>query len=416
MKALLASSSGYDVANLWMNLAKILILITFIHQDTLYGQLGLDMFKQLYYVFVAGAPDSTNGNAAVDAQVIEGNNPRFNITILPLSIWIRYDSVKVEVMEVWKGSKKLTPNPQAKPYLGYWPEGGRHGGPIHRADFNLGELVNEPLSSGEYTVRFAVRFLQDGKIVHTFPENLGDATQAPKETEKNVVRLKYDRFEELQFGEFPVVYGQSFDMPQPLRSRKVTWNAGWRMRKTNGGDWPKELDGGGILEVQGSRLRPVRVSPGKTYQQWGYYEEDGKNIDFSLSFILLENQSPRSTYRGGAANTDAYAVKLFADNYFDAADGSYQYFNLSRYIIDPDGKTDAGVAEVQVRSITDLEDSRLFTLLRDAHTGDFHLKINGGIGQLLRALPGVGDHVQIAVKAHDEVNLQRISVLIERRK
>jgi hypothetical protein len=152
-----------------------------------------------------------------------------------------------------------------------------------------------------------------------------------------------------------------------------------------------------------------------TYQQWGY-EEDGKNIDFSVSFIVLENQSPRSTYRGGPASTDAYVVKLFADNYFDSADGSYQYFNLSRYIIDPDGKSGAGTAEVHVRSITDLDDSRSFTLLRDAPTGDFHLRINGGIGQLLRALPGVGTHVQIAMMAHDEVNHQKISVLIERRR
>ena len=109
-------------------------------------------------------------------------------------------------------------------------------------------------------------------------------------------------------------------------------------------------------------------------------------------------------------------MKLFADNYFDAADGSYQYFNLSRYIIDPDGKSASGTAEVQVRSITDLDDSRFFTLLRDTPTGDFHLKINGGIGQLLRALPSVGDHVQIAMTAHDEVNNQRISVVIERRR
>ena len=87
---------GYDVANLSMNLAKILIVVIFIHQDTLYGQLGLDMFKQLYYVFVAGEPDS-HGNAELDAQVIEASNPKFSITILPLSIWIRYDRVKVEI-------------------------------------------------------------------------------------------------------------------------------------------------------------------------------------------------------------------------------------------------------------------------------------------------------------------------------
>src|SRR5438093_1911716 len=281
MKALLARSSGYDVANLWMNLAKILILGIFIHQDTLYGQLGLDMFKQLYYVFVAGEPDATHGNGEVDAQVIEGGNPKFSITILPLSIWIRYDHVQVEILEVWKGSKKLTPNPQAPPYVGAWPDGGRNGSPIHRADFNLTELVTEPLSSGEYAVRFAVRFLRDGKVVHSFPEATGDIVEAPKEREKNVVRLKYDPFKELQFGEFPVVYGQSFDIPQPLLNKKVSWNAGWRMHKTGGGDWPKELDPGAVLEVQGTRLRSVHVSPGRTYQQWGSYEEDGKNVDFS---------------------------------------------------------------------------------------------------------------------------------------
>lgn len=427
MNPFLARASGYDLANLWMNLAKVLILFLFIYQETLYTQLGLNMFKQIYYVFylkeagpsqatdsAAGGTNGADPDSSAPRQALTADNPRFNVAFLPLSISTHYDKVRVEILEVLRekasGRERLELNREAEWYREYaWPYDGREREtPLHLAVFDLRELVKQPLSSGIYKVRFGVRFYRDEKKVYEegYEEK---AEKLQPGADEHVVRLQYYQPSELRFGDFPVVHGQWFEVPLPLRSRQYTL-AGWRTRDTQGGSAWSDWVPGTVIQPANGRFYPRRVSPGKTCEQRGYYEENENRIDFAVVFIVLENQAPRSTYLG-PGEKDVYFVKLFSDYLFDGP--GYQYFNLSQHIIDPDGKNAVGEADVRVRRMDDLRQSgRHFALgpAEDA-SSDFWLKVNGNIEQII---PRMGGTEEISVTAHDEVNNRSIKIRIVR--
>jgi hypothetical protein len=425
----LAKTAGYDVANLWMNLAKILILVIAIHQNTLKEQLGLDMFSQQFHTFYAGEAEAVpNESLPGRTQVVTKNDPEFSVTVLPLSIWDRYDCVRVRILEVWKNRQRISTGFKEDPfhespcasegrsYKEYpWPDGQ---GALHTAHFNLEQLLGGPPSSGEYAVKFGVLF-RNGSTIHysdgSGESSPGTESEPTKDRGKNVVWLKYVDLNEMRFGDFPVVQGQWFELPRDLRGKEIKWE-GWRTRDPRTNVWPSDLEPGQVVKVESARSYPRRVSPGGTYEQWGSYEENGKTIDFSVSFVVVRNQRPRSAYRGRQERDD-YSVLLYTDNFFDAEDGSYQYFNLSRTIIDPDGKSAAGLADVRVKLMDRLVEkgvSGRFTLIQDQPTQDFRLKVNNGIG---RAFPQIGSEAQVSLLAHDEFDPpQNIDIRIIRRR
>lgn len=428
MNSLLNRASGYDVANLWMNLAKVLILFLFIYQETLYTQLGLNMFKQIYYVFylkeasespplsapaaeTAGRDGSPIPSAPVQALTPE--SPNFNIGFLPLSISTHYDGIRVEILQVEKdqpeGLERLRLDEQAERYREYaWP--GRREReketPLHLALFNLRELVKDPLTTGTYRVRFGVRFFRDGKPVY----QEGYGADSAGEGDERSVWLRYHHPSELRYGDFPVIHGQWFEIPSDLKNREFLLTE-WRSRGTQKtseawSDWAP----GRLIETQNGRFHPLAVSSGNTYEQKGYFQEKDSRVDFTVIFIVLENQSPRSTYLG-PGEKDVYFVKLFSDYLFDGP--GYQYFNLSQHIIDPDGKNAAADTDVRVRRMDNLRAPGGHYSLLPAQdgSGDFWLRVHGNMERIIAR---VGDSEEVTVTAHDEINRQNIKIRVVR--
>jgi len=97
MNPYLARASGYDFANLWMNLAKVLIIFLFVYQQILETQLGISLFQGGFYIFDSNDADDQENRPI---QVVTHDDPLFSINFLPLSTTTSYDHVRLKVYQV----------------------------------------------------------------------------------------------------------------------------------------------------------------------------------------------------------------------------------------------------------------------------------------------------------------------------
>ncbi|MFQ5737707.1 MAG: hypothetical protein ACE5JX_01735 [Acidobacteriota bacterium] len=421
MHPLLYRASGHDFANLWMNMAKLVIALVFLYQNALDTQLGVKLFRDYYYVFHVRVNQNSEGNGST--EVVTPEDPDFSIEFKPLALGQAYDEFTVEVLQLTnsRGDSLLRkPLPETLPCTPREPGcvrfswddlTGGNKAVLHRASFDLLQLVKDEsvLVSGDYQVQFGFKFFRDGRLLQRGRPLVHSGT------------LKFLRKEELHFGDIPVVQGRPFRMPQLILSRlrgSSSWGGWEAYREILPLRWGSDTGwkNGAILKEDFERgwLRPVRrLAPGKTYEQRGYYlDVNGLQVDFTVSFNLLKNEAPRSTYLG-PGETDSRFVRIFYEWYFFEEDGGYFYYNLSRHIIDPDGVTAPidGRPDVRVRRFSNLQPKGLpYRLQKDRLTGDWHLRVVGRIDELLRP----GSSHQLSLLAHDDFQTQRLRVKIER--
>ncbi len=416
-------AAGYDFANLWMNVAKIVIALVFLYQNALNTQLGVSFFEDYYYVFHIPVSIEAGETAAPD-EVVTPDDPYISIEFKPLSLGQPYDTFVVYVLSLKNHlgeellASTLAPSEPCRADLPYcvnlsWDQlTGGDKAVLHRVTFNLLDLVGDEtrLVSGDYNVRFGFKFFRRGRLQDRRGEQ-GEYSRL----------VKFLRQEELRFGDIPVVQGRPFPLPRLISERLKEGGAwgGWdRYRQIRvlegaaGGEWKN----GAILEADfdRGRLRPIRsLAPGQTYEQRGHYFDANKvQVDFTVGFSLLKNEPPRSTYLG-PGESDVYFVRIFYEWNFFERDQGYYYFNLSRHIIDPDGTTDpiGGRPDVRVARFSNLQPAGVpYELRRDPLTGDWHLKVTGRIEDILRP----GESQELRIVASDDFQSQPMRIRIER--
>lgn len=412
-------AGGYDFANLWMNMTKIVIALLFLYQNALDTQLGVRVFQGNYYVFLVPVRTDVEGTTT---DVVTPDDPEFYIDFKPLSLGQPYDHflVQVEALSNQAGENLLSEKAkrvcdEANPACDVFDWERLTGGDkavLHRASFNLLDLVGDEaaLVSGDYHVTFAFRFTRRGRVLETG----GQVT-------RHNGTLKFLRNEQLRFGDVPVVQGRPFPLPRLIQDRLENggrwggWDAHRQVRILDQGaesGWRT----GAILheDLRKGWLQPVRqLRPGSTYEQRGhFFDQNNVQVDFTIGFSLLRNEAPRSTYLG-PGESDIYRVKIYYDWHFFEVDQGYFYYNLSRHIIDPDGSTAPldGRPDVRVRQFGNLRPNDLpYRLQRDRVTGDWHLRVIGPIEDSLAP----GSTHELTVTASDDFQSQQIRIQIVR--
>ncbi len=415
-------AGGYDFANLWMNMAKLVIALVFLYQNALDTQLGVRLFDDYYYVF--HVPVSQNPEADLASEVVTPEDPYFSIEFKPLALAQSYDEFTVQVLRLADGNganllgadeEERPPCRSPAPDCAYFSWDQLTAGDkaiLHRASFNLLELVKDQsgLASGDYQVKFGFNFFRRGDL-------LGSRHQPRTHTGV----LKFLRQEEQRYGDVPVVQGRPFRIPKLILEemgqggRWGGWDAHREVRVLEGsaqGGWKN----GAILgeDLERGWLEPVRsLAPARTYEQRGhYYDRNNVQVDFTIGFNLLRNEPPRSTYLG-PGESDIHFVRIFYEWHFFEENQGYFYYNLSRHIIDPDGSTSPldGRPDVRVRDFVDLQPATLpYRLQRDRLTGDWHLRVDGNIENSLLK----GRSHELSLVARDDFQSQRIRIRIER--
>ena len=412
-------ASGYDFANLWMNMAKIVIALLFLYQNALDTQLGVRVFQDNYYVFHVPVSSEVDGEST---EVVTPDDPNFSIDFKPLSLGQPYDRfvVRVEGLSNQLGDSLLASrrdpicsdgNPACVAFSWNQLTGGNKA-VLHRASFNLMNLVSNESSlvSGDYQVSFAFEFFRRGNLLDT-----------DDQVTRHNGTLKFMRNEELRFGDVPVVQGRPFPLPRVISERLKkgggwgSWDAYREVRVLETGSESGWRNGAILQEnLDNEHLFPIRrLRPGRTYEQRGhFFDEQNVQVDFTIGFNLLRNEAPRSTYLG-PGQSDVHLVRIYYDWHFFEVDQGYFYYNLSRHIIDPDGTTAPidGRPDVRVREFGNLRpNDLLYRLQRDRATGDWHLRVGGRIEDSLAP----GSTHELTVVASDDFQSQNIRIRIER--
>ena len=264
-------ASGYDFANLWMNMAKIVIALLFLYQNALDTQLGVRVFQDNYYVFHVPVSSDVEGEST---EVVTPDDPNFSIDFKPLSLGQPYDRfvVRVEDLLNQRGESLLATradplcseiNPACVSFSWDQLTGGNKA-VLHRATFNLMNLVSRESSlvSGDYEVSFAFEFFRRSNLLDT-----------DDQVTRHNGTLKFLRKEELRFGDVPVVQGRPFTLPRVISDRLReggnwgSWDAYREVRVLETGSESGWRNGAILQEnLRSQQLLPVRrLRPGRTY-------------------------------------------------------------------------------------------------------------------------------------------------------
>jgi hypothetical protein len=396
MNPYLARATGYDFANLWMNLAKVLVIFLFVYQQTLETQLGISLFQGGFYIFDSNDADNQENGPL---QVVTHDDPLFSINFLPISTTTSYDHVRLKVYQV-TGQEGPLPLNEEKAFSSAFPSvTGEKGNPVRKAEFNIREIIQPQaeLATGLYTIGYSYQFLSaPGEVLH---EEWGaGGTQYQ-------LSVKYSIPAALRFGDFPVVQGQWFDVPAAVKGADITWT-NWTSRSLTKDQWSEPTQGVVVSQRADSLYPASKLLPGRIYRQRGYYLKRNSMVEVEITFNLLKNRPPQSTYVG---SEDADFIRLYSDRRWDNPDPYFQYFNLSELIIDPDGKDkQTGKPRVHVRSMSLRRPDNDFEVIRSPENRrDFWLKVNGNVEEVLR---NEGGQREIQVVTKDDFSSQVITV------
>ena len=149
MNPYLARASGYDFANLWMNLAKVLIIFLFVYQQLLETQLGINVFQTGFHIFDSNDADNQENRPI---QVVTHDDPLFAINFFPLSTITSYDHVRLKVYQV-AGQKGPLPLNEEKLFSSSFPSvTGSQVIPIRKAEFNIRDIIEPRLPDGVHHI------------------------------------------------------------------------------------------------------------------------------------------------------------------------------------------------------------------------------------------------------------------------
>jgi hypothetical protein len=396
MNPYLARATGYDFANLWMNLAKVLVIFLFVYQQTLETQLGISLFQGGFYIFDSNDADNQENGPL---QVVTHDDPLFSINFLPISTTTSYDHVRLKVYQV-SGQEGPLPLNEEKAFSAAFPSvTGEQGNPVRKAEFNIREIIQPQaeLSTGLYTIGYSYQFLNaPGEVLHEEWGASGTQYQ---------LSVKYSIPAALRFGDFPVVQGQWFDVPAAVKGADITWT-NWTSRSLTKDQWSEPTQGEIVSQRADSLYPASKLLAGRIYRQRGYYLKSNSMVEVEITFNLLKNRPPQSTYVG---SDDADFIRLYSDRRWDNPDPYFQYFNLSELIIDPDGKDgQTGKPRVHVRSMSLRRPDDDFEVIRSPENRrDFWLKVNGNVEEVLR---NEGGQREIQVVTKDDFSSQVITV------
>lgn len=398
MNIYLSRATGYDFANLWMNLSKVLVIFLFVYQQALETQLGIDLFQRGFYIF----DSNDSGNLeSLPIQVATHDDPVFSINFLPFSMTSPYNHVRLKIHQVAGRASVLQLNPE-KLFSSAFPSLTRDKvNPVRKAEFNVREIIQEDaqLSTGLYTVSYGYQFLNEaGELLHE-----GWAANG----KQYKLLLRYSIPTTLRFGDFPVVQGQWFDVPTVLKDEEITWTH-WTSRSLMKNHWNEPVQGE-ILSQRSGSLYPTRHLPSsRIYRQSGYYLKHNSRVDVEITFNVLKNRPPQSTYIG-SGDEDVDFIRLYSDRRWDNPDPYFQYFNLSELIIDPDGKyTQSGKPSVHVRGMRLAAPEDFFEVITSPENPrDFWLKVDGNVEEILR---NEGGKKEIQIVATDDFSSQVITI------
>ena len=166
MNPYLARASGYDFANLWMNLAKVLIIFLFVYQQILETQLGINFFQAGFFIFDSNDADDQENRPI---QVVTHDDPLFSINFLPLSTTASYDHVRLKVYQVAGQAGPLPLNEENIFSAAFPSVTADQLNPVRKSEFNIREIIQPQaqLSTGLYTVSYSYQFLSEpGEVLH----------------------------------------------------------------------------------------------------------------------------------------------------------------------------------------------------------------------------------------------------------
>lgn len=138
--------------------------------------------------------------------------------------------------------------------------------------------------------------------------------------------------------------------------------------------------------------------------------------DIELSLVVEPNESPRSAYDADPpGEVSLYSSWSFYESPREGSAVGRDFFNLNRYIIDPDGrKTDTNEPDVRITNLSQDPRSRdpRFSLERTS-AGEFRLYVNPSAQQVFGSMK-ITEAVKVALIAQDEANIRNLTLVITR--
>ncbi len=403
-------------------------------------------------------------------QTITFEDPSFVISYLPLTLLKRYHHGYIVIYKVRGPTQKVFESQEPANSRRFdWPGKGENA--LQLASFDLRALLGDEPASGEYQVSFGVTiYANEGnpeRLIGLWPREPGpalsenqlaatDSLGAWNELDistagfQNQVQIQYQRPPECiprHYGPLSIVEGRSSQFPPHLRAKNLK---GIELSKRpEGGEWldlsNQESRGAwisvdpGLISIDNSRhefkARSIRYDGSSkkenVYQLTVCYADssDDKNqcvgeerrcksgeLMAKISFLAGENLPPRPVYevegRRGRI-TLVYPKDAYTQGGQERKE-RFEYFNLDRFIVDPDGVTSLRPARM---TITENSPTKNYTIIRDPKSGSWRLKIE----DTKRVAPNLGPNKKvreenITLKADDESRSSTISVVIQKDK
>jgi hypothetical protein len=138
--------------------------------------------------------------------------------------------------------------------------------------------------------------------------------------------------------------------------------------------------------------------------------------DIELTLVVQPNEPPRSAYDADPPEeVSLYTSWSFYESPRDGSAIGRDFFNLNRYIIDPDGrKADTNEPDVRITNLSldpNFRDPR-FSLERTS-AGEFRLYVNPSAQQVFGPIK-ITEAVRVALIAQDEINRKSLTLRISR--
>ena len=339
---------GSDMANLWMNLCKVLIVLVFVLHSTLYEQLGLDIFRgQPYYALASELWNPNDIQLPTASQILTEDNTVFFLDVLPLTISEdRYSVVEVAVVSIRDADHSMDPiQPASRADATRsisWPDvsGDDPQHPVasqkppYRVPFDLNHLA-PGLAAGNYDIHYTVRFSGESGKSYFVGRSGTVSSIAPDPADQHSVNVTLTAEVPVRFGLEQVTQGRAFTIAGLEGKQGCSWS-----------DDGMGLDSLPAAVAGADCGAQLRVNTPGTYGLVGQYRVNEEVVPFTLTLLVLENAAPRLTFQGSQFLGDTTAGPELGNSATLLMDQAYSInvpesvdaFSLDSLIVDPDNE------------------------------------------------------------------------------